>query len=207
MSHLCVTTCPDKWMPLLGRGVSAIATEENMAKSYVSRDNVASLRVYHVRDDLGFYNVAFDRMCQTPDNMRYATSYGLQHNVGGNMIAFPEAKQVEWMRPFTAVYGVCLPGSKSGRCIAQALDPRHPGRLSISQSWAFSWHWSDVRGDVPQGGLIVLTGEHRVGEQWWFVYTDGLYRSTAGGKSMTKVLDATGRDNVQFRYGKGGSRI
>jgi len=105
------------------------------------------------------------------------------------MFAFPEAKHVEWMRPFTAVYGACLPGTKNGRCIAQALEPLNPGRLSISRSWAFSWHWSNIRGDEPKGGLIAVTGEHRVGEKWWFVYTDGLYRSTDGAKTLTRILD------------------
>ena len=46
---------------------------------------------------------------------------------------------------------------------------------------------------MPKGGLVAITGEHRVGEKWWFVYTDGLYRSTDGGKSMTKVLEANGK--------------
>jgi len=193
MSHLCVTTCPDKWMPLLGRGKPAIATTGETAKSYVSHDNIKSLKVLHARDDLGFYNVAFDRMCQAPDNMRYATSYGLQHNVGGDMFAFPEAKNVEWMRPFTAVYGACLPGTKSDHCIAQALDPVRPERISVSQSWAFNWDWKNLQGDVPKGGLIAVTGEYRVGEQWWFVYTDGLYSSTDGGKHLTKVMDASCR--------------
>jgi len=193
LSHLCVTTCPDKWMPLLGRGRPAITTIGEAAKSYVSRDNVKSLSVYHAREDLGFYNVAFDRMCQTPDNMRYATSYGLQHNVGGDMFAFPEAKHLEWMRPFTAVYGACLPGTKNGRCIAQALDPVTPGRISVSQSWAFNWDWLNIQGTVPQGGLIAVTGEHRVGEKWWFIYTDGLYHSPDGGKHLARVLDASGK--------------
>ena len=191
-SHLCVTTCPDRWMPLLGRGKPAIETNGETAKSYVSHDDVKSLKIFHARDDLGFYNVAFDRMCQTPNNMRYATSYGLQHNVGRNMFAFPEAKHIEWQRPFTAVYGACLPGTKNGRCIAQALDPVDPSRLSVSQSWAFNWHWRPIKGDVPTGGLIAVTGEHRVGETWWFVYTDGLYGSTDGGKRMVKVLIAAG---------------
>ena len=39
-SHLCVTTCPDKWMPLLGRGQPAITTTGENAKSYVSDDSV-----------------------------------------------------------------------------------------------------------------------------------------------------------------------
>jgi len=195
MSHLCVTTCPDKWMALLGRGKPAVTTAGDTAKSYVSHDGVKSLSVFHARADLGFYNMTFDRMCQTPDSMRYATSYGLQHNVGGDMYAFPEAKHLEWMRPFTAVYGACLPGGKNGRCIAQALDPVTPGRISVSQSWAFSWDWLNHQGSVPKGGLIALTGEHRVGEAWWFLYTDGLYASPDGGKNMTKIL-ATGRPEM-----------
>ena len=192
-SHLCVTTCPDKWMLLLGRGKPSITTAGETAKSYVSHDNIKSLKVCHAREDVGFYNMTFDRMCQTPDAMRYATSYGLQHNVGGDMFAFPEAKHVEWMRPFTAVYGACLPGTKNGRCIAQALDPVNPERISVSQSWAFNWDWKKIQGSVPNGGLVAVTGEYRVGEKWWFVYTDGLYCSTNGGKNLTRVLDASGR--------------
>ena len=194
MSHLCVTTCPDKWMPLLGRGMPAITTGGETAKSYVSHDNIKSLSVCHSRADLGFYNMAFDRMCQNPGQMSYATSYGLQHNVGGDMFAFPEAKHLEWMRPFTAVYSACLPGTKNARCIAQALDPVNSGRISVSQSWAFSWNWINIRGSVPKGGLVAVTGEYRVGEKWWFLYTDGLYYSPDGGKNMTKVLDASGKD-------------
>ena len=184
MSHVCVTTCPDTWMPLLGRGEPAIKVKGTAAKAYLSRDNVKSISVFHSRDDLGFYNMAYDRMVQTPDGMRYATSHGLQHNVGGNMFAFPEAKHLEWLRPFTAVASACLPGTKNARCIAQALDPINPSRISASQSWAFSWNWINLKGAVPKGGLIALACEHRVGEKWWFVYTDGVYHSTDGGKTF-----------------------
>jgi len=194
MSHLCVTTCPDRWMPLLGRGKPAIATDAKTAKSYVSRDDGKSLAVYHARDDLGFYNIAFDRMCQDPGNMRYGTSYGLQHNVGGNMFAFPEAKHLEWMRPFTAVASAALSRGKSARCIAQALDPAKPGRLSVSESWAFSWHWLNPKGDVPAGGLVSLAAEHRLGKTWWLLHTDGLYRSTDGCKTLAKVMDPEGAE-------------
>ena len=187
-SHVCVTTCPDQWMPLLGRGEPAVKTTGTTAKSYLSRDNVKSLSVFHSRDDLGFYNIAYDRMVQTPDGMRYATSHGLQHNVGGNMFAFPEAKRLEWLRPFTAVVSACLPGTKNSRCIAQALDPVNSNRLSISQSWAFNWDWINLKGTAPKGGLIALACEHRVGEKWWFVYTDGIYYSTDGGKTLSQSV-------------------
>jgi hypothetical protein len=60
------------------------------------------------------------------------------------------------------------------------------------QSFGRSWHWVDIKGDVPTGGLIATTGEYQEGEKWWFVYTDGLYVSSDGGKSMVKVLAETG---------------
>lgn len=77
--------------------------------------------------------------------------------------------------------------------MAEALDPVQPGRISISQLWGFNWEWRKIQGDVPRGGLVAVTGEYRVGEKWWFVYTDGLYYSPDGGKHMTRILDEKGK--------------
>lgn len=191
-THLCVTTCPDKWMSLLGRGEPVTKTVSDTAKSYVSYDGVKSLRVYHEREDIGFYNVAFDRMCQTPDNMRYATSYGLQHNWGKKMWPFPEEKKVEWKRPFTAVDSANRLTGKNGRCITQALDPVDHSRISVSHLWAFTWEWGKIEGDVPSGGLISVRGERDKGDIWWFLYTDGLYYSSDGGKTLKMMLNSQG---------------
>lgn len=196
-SHLCVTTCPDKWMSLLGRGTPGLETAAKTAKSYVSKDDIKTLTVGHARADTGYYNVAFDRMKQTPNEMLYGTSYGLQYNRWAGICVFPFSKNLAWMRPFTAVYGARLPGTKSGRCIAQAIDPVQPGRFSVSQSWAFGWKWQDIKGRVPAGGLISVIGEHHLGEKWWFLYTDGLYYSSNGGKAMAKVLDSSGERCVK----------
>ena len=191
-SQICITTCPDKWMDFLGRGTPGIRTNSEIAKSYVSNDDVKTLTVLHARSDTGFYNVAFDRMNQQPNEMRYGTPYGLQYNRWAGMCVFPAGKNLEWMRPVTAVYGARLPGSKNGRCITQALDPNETGRFSVSQHWAFGWNWQKIEGSVPSGGLISVIGEHHIGKKWWFLYTDGLYYSADGGKTMNKVLDPSG---------------
>lgn len=68
-----------------------------------------------------------------------------------------------------------------------------PGRVSVSERWGESWSWRPVTGDVPRGGLIAVCGDVALGERWWFVCTDGLYRSRDGGKSLAKVLGESGR--------------
>jgi predicted GH43/DUF377 family glycosyl hydrolase len=194
-TELCVTTCPDRWMSFLGRGVPGVTTTETLARSYVSSDNVRSLSVMDERSDTGFYNVAFDKATQTTRVMSYATAHGYQHNSGGHMSLFPEQKQFESFRPFTAVGATAMGDQKFGRFIAQALDPAVPGRLSRSKRWAEEWSWLPSHGTVPKGGLIATCGDPHQGDKWWFVHTDGLYSSPDGGEHLTKVMDESGRQS------------
>jgi hypothetical protein len=192
-TELCVTTCPDRWMSYLGRGIPHAATTTSVARSYVSSDSVRSLSVMDERSDTGFFNVAFDKATQTTRVMSYATAHGFQHNSGGHMSLFPEQKHFESLRPFTALGATAMGDQKFGRFITQALDPSVPGRLSCSERWAEEWSWLSPNGVVPLGGLISTCGDVHLGEKWWFVCTDGLYCSTDGGKNLTKVLESSGR--------------
>ena len=79
-----------------------------------------------------------------------------------------------------------------GICLTHPLDPAQPGRVSISIAWAHNWRWQPLAGDIPAAGLISASGEFQHGQQWWILATDGLYRSTDGGKTLEKVLDETG---------------
>jgi hypothetical protein len=195
MTHLCVTTCPDRWMIFLGRGSPGTTTAATVARSYVSSDGVQTLSVADERGDTGFYNVAFDKAMQTSSEMRYATSHGYQTQVfsGSHMALYPEQKHLEWFRPITALGATAMGERKFGRFLTQALDPAVPGRLSRSEAWAFEWSWLPIGGVVPRGGLIAACGDQDQGEQWWFVYTDGLYHSPDGGGNMTRLMDASGR--------------
>ena len=192
-TEICITSCPDRWMTLLGRGTPAVTTAARAARSYVSSDGVRSLSVMDERSDTGFYNVAFDKATQTTRVMSYATAHGFQHNSGGHMSLLPEWKNLEWLRPATALGATAMGEQKCGRFITQALDPAAPGRLSRSQAWAEEWSWLHPQGTIPRGGLIATCGDQAQGGQWWFVYTDGLYFSPDGGEHVTRVMDESGR--------------
>ena len=195
MSHLCVITCPDQWMKWLGRGEPQTSTKAASSRSYISPDNGKSLAVSDERSDTGFYNVVFDKALQSTNEMRYATTHGYQSQVfaGSHMALYPEAKHLEWLRPFTALSATAMGDQKFGRMITQALNPSTLGRVSRSERWGFEWHWLPSKGTVPQGGLIAVSGDESLGQHWWFVYTDGLYQSADGGTTFTKVLDELGR--------------
>ena len=193
-SHLCIITCPDRWMPFLGRGSPAITTTATTSRSYLSPDGVQTLTLSDERPDTGFYNVAFDKALQSVNEMRYATTHGCQSQVfaGAHMALYPEHKHLEWLRPFTAISATAMGDQKFGRVITQALNPAVPGRLSKSERWAFEWDWLPTKGTVPKGGLIAVCGDVNLGEKWWFVYTDGLYFSGDGGTTLNKILDDQG---------------
>jgi len=195
MTRLCVTTCPDAWMAHLGRGSPATATAAAASVGYVSNDNVATLVPADTRADTGFYNVAFDKALQSVGEMSYATTHGYQAQVaaGAIMALYPPQKNLEWLRPYTAVGAVAIGEQKFGRFITQALDPETPGRLSLSRVWARDFSWLQPAGDVPRGGLIAVCGDRAQGQVWWFVCTDGLYASTDGGQHLKRVMDESGR--------------
>lgn len=194
-THLCVITCPDRWMGLLGRGEPAVATPAATSRSYLSHDGVQTLTPADERSDTGFYNVAFDKAMQSTNEMRYGTAHGYQTEVftGSEMALYPPQKCLEWLRPMTAVGATAVGDRKFGRFIAGALDPEVPGRFSRSERWAFEWSWLTPKGDVPKGGLIAAGGDQVGGNEWWFVCSDGLYHSPDGGDHLEKVLDEQGR--------------
>lgn len=192
-TQICVTTCPDRWMEFLGRGKPAISASLNTSRSYISNDGVATLSLMDERPDTGFYNVAFDKATQSAHEMSYATAHGLQGNSGGFMNLFPVRKNLEWLRPFTALATAAQGDKKFGIFLTQALDPMVPGRLSISQQWAFGWSWQPIKGNVPSGGLIAACADVHLGQKWWFVFTDGLYSSDDGGVTLQKAEGWQGR--------------
>jgi hypothetical protein len=189
LSQIAVATCPDRWMGLLGRGEPAVKTSATVSRGYRSPDGVRTLAVADERADTGFYNLTFDKALMTVNEMRYATSHGVQAQVfeGWNMALYPAAKHLEWRRPFTAVASSARGDLKFGWTFAQALDPEQPARLSRSERWAFEWQWAEPAGDAPTGGLIAACGDVHAGDTWWFLHTDGLYRSDDAGRTRRRV--------------------
>jgi hypothetical protein len=194
VTQLCVTTCPDRWMSYLGRGNPSVATKATMARNYVSNGNVESLAVLDERDDTGFHNVAWDKSLQSTREISFATTHGYQGNSGGHMSLFPARKNLEWLRPFTALGTTAAGERRDGRFLTQTLDPLVPGRLSSCVGgWGMDWSWLEAKGAAPKGGLIAAAGDVHQGDSWWFVHTDGLYFSPDGGANLTKIMDNSGK--------------
>ncbi len=189
------TICGDSFMEYLGRGKPVQLTGKEDSRTLTLDKHRKQMHTYHFSSLDGFYNLSFSKMMNHPQNWRIATAHGLKHNYGHNLYGFPSYKKIEWMRPITAIHGSRIPQEKgqNGVTLTRALDPEEPGRISRSmKSFGRTWHWVDIKGDVPKGGLIATTGELQEGEKWWFVYTDGLYFSPDRGETMSKVLSEAG---------------
>ena len=191
-AYLHVVTCPDVWMPRLGRGKPARSATVTVSHDYVSRDGGLALSRICERTDLGYLNVAFDKGAY-PEELPYATTHGILKALGDGerTFLFPLVKNLECFRPVTAL-GCSGVDDGYGRCLTQPLDPARPGQFSRSDNWAFNWDWQSFGGDRPGGGLISACGEFTHGRIWWLLATDGLYYSTDGGASLKKVLDEEG---------------
>jgi hypothetical protein len=187
-AYLHIVTCPDRWMPLLGRGQPGLVASVAVSRDYVSRDGGLTLQRTCERHDLGYLNVAFDK--GSPEAPPYATTHGIVQALGDGERTFlhPPAMNLEWFRPVTALGCTGIDDGRCGRCLTQPLNPAKPGRLSRSDFFAFHWDWRTIAGDQPSGGLISVCGELKQGKLWWLLTTDGLYRSIDGGDTLTKVL-------------------
>jgi hypothetical protein len=122
--------------------------------------------------------------------MRYATSHGIQAQISlrSHTSLYPEAKRLEWFRATTAIGATGRGSEKFGRVITGPLQPRTPGRLSVSQRWATEWLWVAPSGIAGNGtGLIATGGSLFQGDRWWFDRTDGIYLSDDGGATVEKV--------------------
>ena len=187
LPRMRAVTCPDHLMTLLGRGKPALSASVKSSHDYVSRTGGKDMWPICEWSEVGYLNVAYDK--GSVDELSYATTHGYCMTLQDRkMFLFPEAKNMESLRPFTAVASTGHGDTRCGRALLQALDPVKPGRLSRSDDFALNWHWVDMAGDVPKGGFIAFAGEYTKGDLWWLLATDGLYRSEDGGKTLKKVM-------------------
>jgi hypothetical protein len=186
-TQIGVTTCLDAYMALLGRGTPAVTSNAKSSRSYSSPDGVQTLSLLDERPDTGFYNVAFDKATQNIYEFTYATSHGVQSNSGGHISLFPPAKSLDWLTPCTALGASAHGEEKFGRFLTMSLMPTDMHRVSLSTQWAFEWSWRKMEGGPAAGGLISVAPDRLNGERWWFLFSDGLYRSDDGGAHLLKL--------------------
>ncbi len=186
-TQIGITTCPDAFMALLGRGTPKVTTSTKNSRSYSSPDGVQTLSLLDERPDTGFYNIAFDKATQNIYEFTYATSHGVQSNSGGHMSLFPPQKSLDWLSPCTALGASARGEDKFGRFLTMSLLPADMHRVSLSTQWAFEWSWIKMQGGPAAGGLIAIAPDRANGDRWWFLFSDGLYRSDDGGAHLLKL--------------------
>lgn len=74
-----------------------------------------------------------------------------QHNSGGHTSLFPPQKNLEWLRPFTAIGTTAAGDRRSGRFLTQALDPTVPGRPLVVRAHRRPLHLTGRRRHFEQG--------------------------------------------------------
>jgi len=184
-------TCPDRFMPLLGRGAPAFATAEQSSIVYVSHDNGKTFRVHASRSGLGYLN-ALSLRCN-PHVWLYGTTHGLLLSLsqGADSFLYATSLPVESLRPFTALGGSIAGSQLCTRKFVQALEPEVPGRLSRCDLGGDVWSWTTCKGDTPKGVIAIAAADptpSATGHDWWVLGTDGLYRSSDSGATLRKVL-------------------
>lgn len=184
-------TCPDRFMPLLGRGTPALSTTERSSIVHVSHDNGKTFRAISSRTDLGYLG-AHSLRCN-PHVWIYGTTHGLLHSLsqGADSCLFATSLPVESLRPFTALGGSIAGSQLCTRKFVQALEPEVPGRLSRCDLGGDVWSWTTCKGDIPKGLIAIVAADQTAsatGNNWWILGTDGLYRSSDAGATLHKVL-------------------
>ncbi|MDE0952999.1 MAG: hypothetical protein OSA45_17225, partial [Halioglobus sp.] len=186
------STCPDRFMPLVGRGEPGFSTTEQSAIVYTSHDNGKTFHVSSKRADLGYLNTLSLR-CDV-SHWLYGTTHGLFFSIAQatNGYMYARHPRLESQRPFTALGGSIAGSQLCTRKFVQALDPAVPGRISRCDLGGDVWDWTTGKGDVPKGVIAIVAADQTLsatGENWWILGTDGLYYSSDSGATVRKKKD------------------
>jgi|TARA_B100000959_G_C14983587_1_gene624567 hypothetical protein len=184
-------TCPDRFMPLLGRGKPAFATSEQSSIVHVSHDNGKTFRQIASRLDLGYFNVISLRC--SPHIWLYGTSHGLLYTLsqGADNYLYSTSLEVDSLRPYTALGGSIAGSQLCARKFVGALEPEQPGRISRCDLGGDVWSWVIGQDDVPTHTIAIAAADltkSSSGNSWWILGTDGLYRSDDNGLTMRRVI-------------------
>jgi len=184
-------TCPDRFLPLLGRGKPALTARENNAVDFVSYDNGRTFRAETSRTDLGYLNALALRCA--PSHWLYGTTHGLlfSFSQGFDSYLYATSLPVESMRPLTALGGSIAGSQLCTRKFVQALQPEVPRRISRCDLGGDVWSWTNCKGEFPKRILAIQGADptrSSTGENWWILGDDGLYRSDDRCETFRKTM-------------------
>jgi len=189
-------TCPDRFMPLLGRGRPALSTTEQASFDYVSGDNGKTFEMKATRTDLGYLNLNALR-CNSNCWM-YGTTHGFLYTVsqGWDTYLYASYPTLEARRPFTALGGSIAGSQLCTRKFVQALEPAVPGRMARCDLGGDVWAWTTAKSSFPKRVIAIVAADQRktaTGAKWWILGADGLYRSDDSGATVRKIAVSSRR--------------
>ena len=183
-------TCPDRFMPLLGRGKPSMSTPAQQSMVHVSHDNGKTFRPTASRSDLGYFN-AMSLRCN-PHVWLYGTSHGLLYSLsqGRDSFLYSTSLEVDSLRPYTALGGSIAGSQLCTRKFVAALNPQKPGHLSRCDLGGDVWTWAISNKKLVTGTIAITAADLTTsssGNSWWILGTDGLYHSDNNGITVNKI--------------------
>lgn len=186
-------TCPDRLMPILGRGETGATNSVVTSRDYMSHDSGNHFAKQCDRSDLGLLNLTFSDPLH--GTFELGSTHGVLHtfSAGRESYLFSTGVAVESLRPITAL-GAGWIKDQSWPCVyAQALSPAVPGQISrCDYARDIRWQWASYPGLLSAGAVAVSPCDVKrsaLGHCWWFLALDGLYRLDHRSKSFTRMLE------------------
>ena len=172
-------TCPDQFIPFLGRGESKFSVAEKISRAYHSINNGDNFALSRSYDDLGIYNVSFNNYNVGEYNA--ATSHGILFSMNrfGNYL-LSNNPNLDGVRPFTAVGTSRQKSSQFSCTLTQAINPDDARIISNCGASGHIFHATKQEKAQFKGTLKIVSGDLRLtsqGNQWWVLGLDGLYYS------------------------------
>jgi len=184
-------TCPDKFLPVLGRGESRFVTKETVSRIYRSINSGDAFLLSRTYDTLGNYNVSFNNYNLGECNV--ATSHGILFSMNkfGNYL-MTHNPNLDGIRPFTALGTSRVKGAHANfSCtVTQAINPKNPRHFSFCGASGHIFGAIKAGKRQLKGALKIEPGDLRLtasGDEWWLLGPDGLYYSSDRCKSFTRM--------------------
>ena len=168
------TTCPDRFMPMLGRGTPSLKTAGSASRAYLvtlGESLQAKVEITDHRPDVGiFKGLYFGK------NRYFGTTEGFENTyLNSTSTLLSTFSGSESYRPVTAIAHWVLKSNSPGKFRFGPLSPLHPGVMSDNTANTRVWSARPDSPGLPKGGFVSMAGRPRQEDVTWVLATDGLY--------------------------------
>ena len=176
--QIAAVTCPDRFVPIIGRGKSRFTTSERNTLIYSSNNKGVSFGQTSSQDDLGYLNIGINYANEFVGLSTHGMVFGM--GMGEVNFLYVNNHHVESLRPFIACGTSPKKDSLATRSIMMAVNPT----ASRPFSWfdGGGWLWTSKENPNPafKGAIKIEPGDFNLeasADKWWVLGLDGLYYS------------------------------